>query len=318
MDPKSARISVPTFVKWAGGKTQLLGEYRKYFPKVFERYFEPFLGSGAVFFYLKSILEKKGASKRDFVLTDVNSVLINGFVSVRDAVNKLLSELKRHAREHHKDPRGHYYETRQNFRTSINKEDFPDLVNAADFIYLNKTCFNGLYRVNSQGKFNVPMGSYEKPSIVQERNLLKASRLLEGVELNIRPYDEVLRYATVGDFVYFDPPYQPLSKTSSFTSYTSGSFSEDDQRNLFKVFDELAKRGCLLMLSNSAAPLITDLYSGYKVEEILAKRMISCKGDGRGAIKEVIILNTPNTSRESTKSDSQENLLHDYASENRQ
>jgi DNA adenine methylase len=316
MDSSSAKISVPTFVKWAGGKTQLLGGYRRYFPETFERYFEPFLGSGAVFFCLRSILEKKGITKKDCVLSDANAVLINGFVAVRDAVDKLISELKRHTREHHKDPKGHYYEIRETFRTAVKREDFPDLLNAADFIYLNKTCYNGLYRVNSQGKFNVPMGSYKKPSIVQESNLLKASRLLQGVELYVRSYQEVLKYAAKGDFIYFDPPYQPLSTTSSFTSYTRDSFSEDDQRTLFKVFDDLAKRGCLLMQSNSATPLIKDLYSGYRVEEIFAKRMISCKGDGRGAIKEVVILNTPDNSRESTKLGSQKSLLRDYSSEN--
>jgi len=309
MGSKTVRIRVPTFVKWAGGKTQLLGQYRPFFPKKFERYFEPFLGSGAVFFYLRSFLEREGAHKKEYILSDINPVLINGFVVVRDRVDDLIEELRVHEKKHSRE---HYYEVRENFNTQLTPKDFPDVKNAADFIYLNKTCYNGLYRVNSQGKFNVPMGRYKRPSILQESKLRKASRLLQGVTLKAESYEKLCEKAREGDFVYLDPPYHPLSPTSNFTSYTKDSFTEEDQRALFRVFQRLAERGCILMLSNSYTLLIKSLYRDYRIEEVYAKRAISSKGDRRGAIKEVLILYDP-SEREGTREIGQKTLILDYS-----
>lgn len=292
MGSKTVKIQVPTFVKWAGGKTQLIAQYKPFFPtsEDFQRYFEPFLGSGAVYFYLRGKLEREGVAKdKEFILSDINSVLINGFRVVKEKVEELIKELRKHKQKHSEK---YYYEIRENFNTQITSEE-PDVKNAAEFIYLNKTCYNGLYRVNSQGKFNVPIGRYKKPSILQESKLRRASKLLQGATLKVGSYDEILKKAEKGDFIYLDPPYQPLSPTSNFTSYTKDSFSEDDQRTLSKVFNELAKKKCYLMLSNSYTPLIEGLYNGYYMEKVHAKRMISCKGKGRGAIKEVLILHDP-------------------------
>jgi len=271
---------VPTFVKWAGGKTQLLEQFKKFFPKEFNGYLEPFVGSGAVFFYIK---EKYNP---DYVfLSDNNEELINTYEVVRDNVDELIDVLLQHKNNHSKD---YYYEIRDLETKTLNKVE-----KAGRFIYLNKTCFNGLYRVNSKGKFNVPFGRYKNPGIVNETRLKKASELLQGVELKAMSFENITEYAKENDFIYFDPPYYPLSKTSNFTSYTSNSFTENDQKRLAKVYKVLHERGCKLMLSNSDTPFIKSLFNHgeFKIEVVRAKRVINSDARKRGEINELLVLN---------------------------
>lgn len=264
------------FLKWAGGKSQLITTYDGFFPKTFNRYFEPFTGGGAIFFHLKN-------QRKDFkaCLSDLNDELINCYTVIRDDVDSLIDHLKIHRNDEE-----YFYELR-----SVEAKTLTKTERAARLIYLNKTCFNGLYRVNSKGQFNVPFGSYKNPRICHEANLQAVSKALSNVELHYRPFDQVLKYAKKGDLVYFDPPYHPLSSTASFTSYTKNSFSAEDQERLAEVFGILDKRGCHVMLSNSDCQFIRSLYKEFRVETVSAIRAINCKSAGRGKITEVLVLN---------------------------
>jgi len=278
LEKPKKNIIVPTFVKWAGGKTQLLSQFEKFFPTQFNRYYEPFLGSGAVFFYIKNLYPEK-----EFFLSDNNPELINCYEFVKNDLERLLDLLREHRSKHSKE----YYYIQRNMDTN----NLSKIESAARFIYLNKTCFNGLFRVNSKGKFNVPIGSYKNPSIFKEKDLIEANKLLQDVTLKTMLFEDIINFALPDDFVYFDPPYHPLSPTSSFTSYTSASFSEKDQIRLAEVYRQLDKKGCLLMLSNSYSEFILELYGGYRIEQVSAKRMINCNGKKRGAIPEAVVLN---------------------------
>lgn len=269
------------FLKWAGGKQHLLRQLTPLLPQSFSAYAEPFVGSGALFFHMRG----EGRLRARITLSDNNADLINAYRVVRDNVEALIEFLAEH-RLHHS--REHYYATRALDR---NGHDLNEIELAARMIYLNRTCYNGLYRVNQQGQFNVPMGSYQNPTILQEKKLRAASAALKGVELVAGDYLSLLERREPGDLVYFDPPYQPLSRTSSFTSYTATAFSEDDQRRLATVYRELSERGVLCMLSNSNTPLIRELYADFRIELVRARRMINSQADGRGAIDEVVILN---------------------------
>lgn len=265
------------FLKWAGGKGQLLTQFQPFFPRQFERYLEPFLGSGAVFFHLKP---------NKALLADSNEELFRCFVGIRDFPELVIEVLRSHKAKHTKE---HYYEVR-----ALNPTDLTAPERAARFIYLNKTCFNGLYRVNSKGRYNVPMGSYKNPTILDDRNLRAVSDALKKAQLFNMPFEEFCRKnAKAGDFIYFDPPYQPLSRTASFTGYTKDSFSLDDQRRLRDLYKELDLRGCRLMLSNSYCDEILDLYKDYASTShtVYAKRAINCVSAKRGAIKELLVLN---------------------------
>jgi len=279
---KNGTPQIPTFIKWAGGKSQLLEQFDKFFPKEIDYYIEPFLGSGAVFFYIK-----RKYNPKKVLLGDINEELINAFLVVRDNVEELIKLLKIHKGNHNKD---YYYEIRAQDTTALN-----NIEQASRFIYLNKTCFNGLYRVNSKGKFNVPIGSYKNPSILQEDILREASKLLQGADIRVLDFRDLTKIDVDKAFIYFDPPYYPLSKTSSFTSYTKYDFLEKEQKELADVFKTLDIKGCKLMLSNSDTALIHELYSQYENKGFLnvvhAKRMISCIGTGRGPINEVVVLN---------------------------
>lgn len=275
------RVDNPAFIKWAGGKTQLLKQFVDFYPQEFNRYFEVFLGSGAVFFNIKRRLNPSQS-----FLFDINEDLINTFKAVRDKVNELIPILKEHRDKDNN--REYFIEQRQRFNTMKS-----GLEKAAIFIYLNKTCFNGLYRVNSEGKFNVPFGKYKKPAILQEHKLRMASELLQGTELTVADFTAALNHAKEGDFVYLDPPYFPLTKTASFTSYQKGAFLENEQRRLADKFKALDKNGCLLMLSNSDTPFIRELYQDYKIYTVKARRAINCVGSKRGKINEVVITNYP-------------------------
>ena len=263
-------------LKWAGGKSQLLVSLNPLIPDNFKRYFEPFVGGGAMFFNL--VGDRAGLSA---YLSDYNSELINCYQAVRENVESVIKALKKHRNES-----DYFYRVR-----SIDPASLSSVERAARLIYLNKTCFNGLYRVNRQGQFTVPFGSYKNPRTCDESNLRLASQALQKVHLKSAHFSQVLRHARRGDFVYFDPPYQPLSATSNFTSYTSRCFGEEDQRQLAEIVRQLDKRGCSVMLSNSDNRFIRELYSDFRIETVWASRAINCKGNRRGRISELVILN---------------------------
>lgn len=265
-----ADISPRPFLKWAGGKSKLIQQYIPYISEEFNTYYEPFLGGGAVFFYF---LPKSA------VLTDINPELINVYRCVRDKVDPLISLLAEHQHKHNKD---YYYQIRQRSYDT-------DIERAARLIYLNKTCFNGLYRENSQGQFNVPIGQYKNPKICHPDLLYSVSEALQSAQIEVRGFEAVVNYAKSNDFVYFDPPYYPISNTSNFTSYSRYSFSKDEQIRLRDVFAELAISGVKVMLSNSDCEFIRDLYSDFKIHNISATRAINSNGKKRGKIGELLI-----------------------------
>ena len=271
---------VPTFVKWAGGKTQLLSQFEPLIPDDFNSYVEPFIGSGAMFFFMKKNFELD-----NIIISDNNEELINVYKTVQNNLDELFVLLQEHKINHSKE---YYYEIR-----STLVEELSPLERAARFLYLNKTCFNGLYRVNSKGLFNVPIGSYKNPNIVNEKNLREANELLDGVTIKLQDFENSLEYVKSGDFVYFDPPYYPLSKTANFTSYTKNVFLDEEQNKLADVYHEMDQLDCKLMLSNSDTPFIHNLYSGngYRVEKVQARRMINSNASKRGAIDEVLVMN---------------------------
>lgn len=270
------------FVKWVGGKRQLLKQFRDlglYPPENFDpitnTYFEPFVGGGAVFFDLLP---------ETAYLSDLNNELVVTYNVIKNDVENLIKSLKKH-----KLDKEYFLKIR-----AQNPEKLSDLNTASRFIYLNRTCFNGMYRVNSKGGFNVPFGKYTNPLICDENNLKKASKALKKVEIKKQDYREVLKKAKKGDFVYFDPPYYPVSKTASFTSYTSESFLDKEQIELRDTFVELHKRGCFVMLSNSDTPFINKIYSepkGLRITKVQAGRAINSDASKRGKITEVLVTN---------------------------
>ncbi len=270
------------FVKWVGGKRQLLAQFRRlnlYPPENFDittgRYFEPFVGGGAVFF---DLLPEKG------FLSDLNNELVTTYNVIKNDVDGLITALKKHRTD--KD----YF---LNIRAQ-NPNELSDLDVASRFIFLNRTCFNGMYRVNSKGGFNVPYGKYTNPLICDEDNLRKVNKALQGIEIKHQDYKKVLEKARKGDFIYFDPPYYPVSRTASFTSYTVESFLDKEQIELRDAALELHKRGCYMMLSNSDTPFINKIYSGFKgikINKVEAGRMINSKASGRGKVTEALITN---------------------------
>ena len=275
------RSSARPFLKWVGGKQQLLHQFERLFPAKFRRYFEPFVGGGAVFFHLWN--ERRTPSK--VFLFDNNPELVNAYVVVRDKVDELIDTLKRHQRLHSK---AYYYEIR-----NLDRENgyLSDVERAARTVYLNRTCYNGLFRVNSKGQFNVPMGSYASPQILLEPVIRAASAALRGVRVEVRDFRDISTSGQSGDFFYFDPPYDPLTKTASFTSYTADDFNENDQRMLANVVAALSETGAFVMLSNSKTPLVLELYKNFRIETVQARRAINSDAAGRGRIEEVVVLN---------------------------
>ena len=267
------------FLKWAGGKSRLLQELFKRLPAGVERrrYFEPFVGGGALFFaYAPQRAE----------LADVNPELVNAYEVVRDHVDKLLGGLKKHAKKHNED---HYYQTRARYNQQ--RRRLSRITRATDFIYLNKTCFNGLHRVNRKGEFNVPMGRYKNPRIADEAGLRRASSALQGANIRCAGYEELLESARPGDFIYLDPPYAPASKTANFTGYATDGFGLDDQARLRDVFSELDRRGAKVMLSNNDVPIVRELYAKFSIDKVMAPRAINRDAKKRGAVAEVIVRN---------------------------
>lgn len=284
MIPASHNVHAQPFLKWAGGKGQLLDQYEEYFPsKPMRSYYEPFVGSGAVFFYLRprDLFEH-------YHLSDVNPELITCYTMIRDQVDQLIDRLAEHKTKHAADAQEYYYFVREMDREKDWVEQ-PDVVRAARMIYLNKTCYNGLWRVNSKGHFNVPMGRYRNPDILNETRLRAASEALQGVEISVRDFEDVVKLAQSGDFVYFDPPYAPLSATANFTSYSQREFGPDQQRALAATFAALARKGVRAMLSNSDTAFVRDLYAGFRMETVTARRAINSAKRKRGTVNEVVV-----------------------------
>lgn len=272
---------VRPFLKWAGGKRQLLPEIRKLLPaRKIKRYFEPFVGGGAVLFDLQS---------ENAVINDYNEELINCYQVIKDDPDALIEEVKKHP--HTKEA---FYKLRALDRTNDFK-NIPKVQRAARIIYLNKTCFNGLFRVNSRGQFNVPFGDYTNPKIIEESVIRAISEYFNSARIEILQGDfvEAVNKAKRDDFVYFDPPYDPLSATSSFTSYSLNSFDRNAQIRLKETCDDLTKRGCKVLVSNSSTEFIRELYgSSYDtIIEVKATRNINSVGCGRDKISELLIFN---------------------------
>ncbi len=274
----SREISLTPFLKWAGGKRQLLPEIHKYKPKEFNCYFEPFLGAGAVLFDFQP---------NEAVVNDSNIELINCYDVIKNNSEELIVDLSKHIHSEE-----YYYKTRNLDR----EESFKNLSNvkrASRFIFLNRTCFNGLYRVNSKGHFNVPFGKYKNPNYQNFELLKSISSYLNNNDITIHNTDFYIAVAGAekGDFIYFDPPYDPLNKTSSFTSYQASSFTKEEQVRLRDTFVELDRRGCKVMLSNSSTPFVAELYKDYKIVRVKASRAINSKATGRGQIDEFLVMN---------------------------
>jgi len=256
-----------------GGKRQILGELRREAPESFVRYHEPFLGGGALFFHLRP--------KHAF-LTDSNERLIRTYRGVQEDVEEVIRLLKQHQLRH---SRRYFLAT----RAWAEVDGGSDAEVGAWFIYLNRTGYNGLYRVNSRNVFNVPPGNYKKPRICDEDNLRACSRALRGVRLAVSGFEQVVRRAKPGDFVYFDPPYVPLTRTSSFTDYTSKGFGEAEQTKLRDVARALRDKGVHVLLSNSSAPLVHELYSDFRRIEVSARRAVNSQAHGRGPVQELLL-----------------------------
>ena len=267
------------FLKWAGGKRQLLPELLCRVPKRMQTYYEPFVGGGALFFALQP---KKA------VINDFNRDLIHTYEVIRDDVDSLLQLLSSY-----KNDVNFYYKIRELDRNPRLFKKLSAVEKGARIIYLNKTCYNGLFRVNSAGEFNSPFGYYKNPNIINEAVLKAVSTYLNTADINLMcgDFSSAVKSAKKGDFVYFDPPYDPVSQSSNFTGYTSIGFDKEEQIRLKKLCDELNKRGVKFLLSNSATPFILDLYKDYHIDIIPAKRIINSNASLRGVVDEVLISN---------------------------
>lgn len=271
-------------VKWAGGKSQLLSAYSSLLPQSFHAYYEPFVGGAALYLHLYN---KESITKA--YLNDGNNELINLYLCIRDELEALIGELKKY--EPCKMSKEYYYRIRNLDRDPVAFARLSPVQRAARTLYLNKTCFNGLYRVNSKGQFNVPFGHYKNPTVLDESNLRAVNAAFAATVITCLDFEAALEAAAPGDFIYFDPPYHPVSATASFTSYTEHSFSLQDQQRLAAAFRRLDKKGCLLMLSNSAVEPVIELYQGFRLEKIMARRAINSRADRRGAVPEIVVTN---------------------------
>ena len=271
------------FVKWVGGKRQLMQELENNLPKQFGTYHEPFLGGGAVMF---NLLTKEPSLSCN--VSDFNSDLILAYVTIRDKLGKLIESLENHSKNYHKDSVEYYYQVRK-------QEPKQQIEKVSRLLFLNKTCFNGLYRVNKKGQFNVPLGRYTNPNIVNKENLTAVSKTLQSkkIKISCRDFEAVLGDAKKGDLVYFDPPYQPVSSTANFTSYTHRDFIEDDLERLADLGDQLNSKGCHVLLSNSNSKIVKDFFSKkhWKISSINANRAINSNAQKRTGHKEIIIKN---------------------------
>lgn len=268
-------------VKWVGGKRQIIDEIITYVPDSFSTYYEPFLGGGAVLFELQP---------NKAVVNDVNEELMNIYEVIKDNVDELIEGLKRHKI---KNDKAYFYEIRELDRNREQYNLLTPVERASRIIYLNKTCYNGLFRVNKSGEFNAPFGNYKNPNIVNETTLRAVSAYFNKAKIRFtcQDFEDALKWSRKGAFVYLDPPYDPVSETASFTGYDKGGFDRNEQIRLKKTCDKLNKKGIKFLLSNSATDFIMDLYQDYKIEVIQAKRAINSKADRRGNVDEVLVMN---------------------------
>lgn len=290
---------VKPFLKWAGGKGQLLGIINENLPASFETYIEPFVGSGAVVF---DLLSNKTDLKKA-VINDINSDLVNTYTSIRDNCERLVQELydlqENYLAENEDGRKTMFYDIRDKY----NLREAKDVTLACYFIFLNRTCFNGLYRVNASNQFNVPHGKYKNPKICDKKNLFAVSEALQRVEIHNDDYEMLRDGVSEGCFVYLDPPYKPISETSAFNSYSAVKFDDDEQVRLKEFCDAVNDQGGYFMLSNSDPAAIDpnnrffdDLYAAYRIQRIGAKRAINANGNSRGEVSELLITNYENES----------------------
>lgn len=290
------------FVKWAGGKGSLIPQLNNFYPYelkngIIERYIEPFVGGGAV---LIDILQKYDI--QEVYAFDINIDLINSYNVIKNNVEELITNLKQMETEYlqlgQEERKNYFYNIRDEYNNYELEENEQNVQRAAQFIYLNRTCFNGLYRVNKNGKFNVPVGSYKNPTICDEQNLRQLSQLIQNVQFQYGDYSSSMEYVTENTFIYFDPPYRPLNVTSGFTSYTKEDFNDENQKELAVFYRELNGQNAKLMLSNSNPKNINvednffdNIYRGFNINEIKASRMINANSNGRGKISEILVTN---------------------------
>jgi DNA adenine methylase len=300
-------ITARPFLKWAGGKTQLLDAFAARVPRelaegILPVFVEPFMGGGAVYFYFNSTF-----GFRECHLFDINEDLVLAYSVVKNDVECLIDCLRDLSDDFlSRDDAGrkeYYYTTRDRFNRTkdsidFNRYDTDWIERAARFIFLNRTCFNGLYRVNSRGGFNVPFGRYKNPKILHEDVLRADADLLQNTTIHLGDFTFSEPYISEEAFVYFDPPYRPLNRTSSFTQYSRNQFTDEDQRRLTAFYRKCNARGAKLMLSNSDPKntdpddrFFDDLYAGYQIDRVPARRMINCNGTRRGTIHEIIVTN---------------------------
>lgn len=294
-------ISVKPFLKWAGGKGQLLKEIEKYYPFAdgkITKYAEPFVGGGAVLF---DILSRYNLE--EIYISDINAELINTYVVIKEHIDELLKFLKKYQDEYialgTEDRRIYYMTKRERFNSlKVNSNEAKNIEKAALMIFLNKTCFNGLYRVNKKGLFNVPMGAYKKPLICDEKNLHMVSEKLQKVKIVCGDYKESAEFIEEHTLVYFDPPYRPLTETASFTAYTENLFNDEKQIELAEFVERMHKKGAKVIVSNSDPKnanteddFFDNLYDTYNIKRVEAARMINCNSESRGKIKELLISN---------------------------
>lgn len=288
------------FTKWAGGKTQLLTQFENILPHNLEEaehftYIEPFVGGGAMLFHM---LQKYTNIGR-VIINDINPNLITAYRVIRDTPERLITDLKMLQREFrqnsNEEARKEYF---LRIRKSYNEDTHNDVTNTAMFIFLNRTCFNGLYRVNSKGYFNVPFGKYTNPTICDEELLLEDSKILQNVEILCGDYTLIERYVDNNTFIYFDPPYRPLSTTSSFTSYSKENFDDTEQTRLAHFFARLSRYGCKMMLSNSDCcaqnpndTFFENLYGNFIIDKVHASRFVNAIPSKRGKLTEILVRN---------------------------
>lgn len=269
---------IAPFLKWVGGKRQLMPIITELMPKKFTNYYEPFVGGGAVLFHTQP---------KNAVINDLNENLINVYKTIKNNPEELIADLKTHKNESE-----YFYDIRILDRT-VDFENLSDIKKASRVIYLNKTCYNGLYRVNNSGEFNSPFGRYKNPNIINDITIRAVSKYLNKNKIQIlnTDYEKVLEDPEKGSFVYFDPPYHPVSKSSNFTGYIQGGFDMYEQIRLRDLCVKLDKKGIKFMLSNSAVPLIEDIYKEFNITYVKANRSINSNGKKRGEVDEVIIRN---------------------------
>lgn len=293
------------FLKWAGGKRQLLEQFKKHFPKDLSKegkikyFYEPFLGSGAVFFWVSQHCNIKKA-----YLNELNSEIYLCYVAIKKDVKSVISHLTEYDTQYKSrtetDRENLYYEVREEYNTTRKNLNFKKYCpksspkRVAITIFLNRTCFNGLYRVNSKGNFNVPFGRYHSPRICDAENLRNVSKLLQNVEISNSDFTAVKSKLKEDSFVYFDPPYKPISETAKFTSYSADSFGDKDQERLAKLVRQIDNGNkAKIMLSNSApkSNYFKRLYLGFRIEKITASRLINCVAEKRGKVNEILVMN---------------------------